>query len=464
MSRKIFVLALVCLVLGAFSCARKGEEPVHVFKTAYDKLAEDSIGNAYVLAQKALDGFRRSGDVSGEERTKVFIAMLYYITDQNDDAVRMLEEVGGSSVEMLDTVGLQNLLRLRSHYAARSGRADEALGYVDSLIEVDLRFGNTRSWVLDRLNKAEILIGLGRIDWARRLVDSISPEEAAEGIVAPIWHARKAQLAFDGDDLDGAREHAEESLRLANPEATDIESRLMARSILMRIDSLRGNLAGYAENRNLLQTAQDRVRGEQVKNHMAILEATETVERLRLENEYQNHKFIYIMMLCTLVIVLVVVVAVWKYNSIVTKHKIVKLTCDSLDLEVFRYKMKNDLLSEKVKTLSDKIADVHDQLVRMHSDGASDPQGSDDETYLDRLKRMLAENHGEAMRRVRAKYPKLSPNEELLIGFVKMGLTTSEIARALNIEPRSLIKARYRLRKKLGIANSDELNDFIREI
>lgn len=463
MNKTTSIILLICFGVLAFSCSRTRETPEKIFKESSLKLVQDSVGEAFILAQKALKGFRDEGDKVGEDRAHVAIAMLYYITGQDREAINELKDIHTDLMQAGDTVALQNLLRLRGYYAAASGERNKALAYNDSLIAVDRLFSNGLSLTLDRLNKAEILINSNETQWARSLLDSISPSEERNPVIQPILHTRRAQLAFHEHDFDSARSHASRALLTEHPEATDVESRLMARSILMAIDSINGNLSGYANNRNLLQQAEDQVRSEKVRSHLAILKATETVERYRLENEYKDRMTFYVILLSLLIVALIIVVAVYKYKSILTKHKMVKLTCDSLDVEVFRYKMKNDLLSEKVKSLNDRIADARDHIMRLQaeSSAAADSSGL---SYLDCLKKIIDDSYGETMRRVKEKYPALTPNELLLIGFVKMGLTTSEMIRALSIEPRSLIKARYRLRKKLGIENSDELNNFIREL
>lgn len=464
MNKTAYIILQITLAVVAISCSRKHESPEKVFTASSVKLTQDSVGEAFILAQKALEGFREVGDKVGEDRARVAIAMLYYITGQDREAKNELKDIRSDLVQAGDTVAFQNLMRLRGYYAANAGDMRMALEYNDSLIAVDEEYSNGLSLILDRLNKAEILINSNEINWARGLLDSISPGEASDPVISPIWHARKAQLAYREQELDSARNYARRALLAEHPEATDVESKLLARSILMAIDSLDGNLAGYAHNRNLLVEAQDKVRSDKVRSHLAILRAKETVERYRLENEYKDRMSLYVIILSALIVVLIIVVAVYKYKSILTKHRMVQLTCDSLDVEVFRYKMKNDLLSEKVKSLNDRIADARDHIMKLQSETPSAPSDSPGLGYLDCLKKILNDSYGEAMRRVREKYPKLTPNEELLIGFVKMGLTTSEMVRALSIEPRSLIKARYRLRKKLGIENSDELNNFIREL
>lgn len=69
--------------------------------------------------------------------------------------------------------------------------------------------------------------------------------------------------------------------------------------------------------------------------------------------------------------------------------------------------------------------------------------------------------HVDFFNRLKDEYPNLTPNDLRLCAYLKMNLTTKEIAPLLNISPRSIEVHRYRLRKKLDFSSSDNLNDFM---
>lgn len=71
--------------------------------------------------------------------------------------------------------------------------------------------------------------------------------------------------------------------------------------------------------------------------------------------------------------------------------------------------------------------------------------------------------HGNFLTRLRADYPDLSPNEQKLCTFLRLNLSTKEIANLLSISPRGVEVARYRLRKKLNLERGDNLSKFILE-
>lgn len=69
--------------------------------------------------------------------------------------------------------------------------------------------------------------------------------------------------------------------------------------------------------------------------------------------------------------------------------------------------------------------------------------------------------HGDFTKRIQENYPDLTPQEMKLSAYLRMNLSTKEIAHLLNISVRGVEIARYRLRKKLNLDRSDNLQEFI---
>lgn len=62
---------------------------------------------------------------------------------------------------------------------------------------------------------------------------------------------------------------------------------------------------------------------------------------------------------------------------------------------------------------------------------------------------------------VKQKYPEVSNNELRLLALLKMNFSSKEMAHILNISPDGIKKARYRLRKKLGLETSESLEALV---
>jgi DNA-binding CsgD family transcriptional regulator len=58
-------------------------------------------------------------------------------------------------------------------------------------------------------------------------------------------------------------------------------------------------------------------------------------------------------------------------------------------------------------------------------------------------------------------HPDLTKNELKICGYCKMNLTTKEIAKILNINPDSVQKSKYRIKKKINLNKAEKLDNYI---
>ncbi|WP_339659681.1 triple tyrosine motif-containing protein [uncultured Polaribacter sp.] len=66
--------------------------------------------------------------------------------------------------------------------------------------------------------------------------------------------------------------------------------------------------------------------------------------------------------------------------------------------------------------------------------------------------------------KIKAKHPELTPNELRLCAYLRLNLSSKEIAPLLNISPRSVEVKRYRLRKKMNLEHDENLTNYIIEV
>ena len=76
----------------------------------------------------------------------------------------------------------------------------------------------------------------------------------------------------------------------------------------------------------------------------------------------------------------------------------------------------------------------------------------------------LEEAHRDFYLRLTDRFPKLTEKEKKLSAFIRLKLSSKEIASLLNIATKSVEINRYRLRKKLGIDSKTNLTGFILDI
>ncbi|MEM9820910.1 MAG: triple tyrosine motif-containing protein, partial [Bacteroidota bacterium] len=69
--------------------------------------------------------------------------------------------------------------------------------------------------------------------------------------------------------------------------------------------------------------------------------------------------------------------------------------------------------------------------------------------------------HHHFLQRLQGKYPQLSPNDHRLCAYLRMNLSTKEIANLMNLTVRGVEASRYRLRKKLHLETGENLTEFM---
>ncbi|WP_418603460.1 tetratricopeptide repeat protein [Hwangdonia sp.] len=84
-----------------------------------------------------------------------------------------------------------------------------------------------------------------------------------------------------------------------------------------------------------------------------------------------------------------------------------------------------------------------------------------DDNNWENFSKYFQEVHKDFNSNVKQKFPEVTSNELRLMSLLKMNLSSKEIANILNISPEGIKKARYRLRKKLGISTEDSLQDLV---
>jgi len=117
--------------------------------------------------------------------------------------------------------------------------------------------------------------------------------------------------------------------------------------------------------------------------------------------------------------------------------------------------IKEALLRVKAE-LGDRMPDKYLQrMVRLLDDHLSDEQ--DWEIFETNFTQV----HEVFLKKLKADFPDLTPGDLRLAAYLKMNLSSKEIAPLLNISLRGIENKRYRLRKKLHLENDDNLTSFL---
>jgi DNA-binding CsgD family transcriptional regulator len=111
----------------------------------------------------------------------------------------------------------------------------------------------------------------------------------------------------------------------------------------------------------------------------------------------------------------------------------------------FLLKMKDELQNLKRNCQDETVSDRILQIInRLNREVDSNKQREIFELAFDEV-------HEDFLNRLKSRYPTLTPTELRLCAFLKMNISTKEIAPLMNISIRGVEICRYRVRKKMGI-------------
>ncbi len=143
----------------------------------------------------------------------------------------------------------------------------------------------------------------------------------------------------------------------------------------------------------------------------------------------------------------------------------VELKNKELASQAVNINRKNDILNyikKELEKVNKKVnPDAQFQLKLLNKKIEDDLNLEEDWKHF---KQYFDEVQGDFIKRIKDQYPELSPNDLKLCAYLRMNLSTKEIAPFLNISPRGVEIHRYRLRKKLGLSRDTNLVEFLLEI
>jgi len=160
-----------------------------------------------------------------------------------------------------------------------------------------------------------------------------------------------------------------------------------------------------------------------------------------------------------------------------SEKEIIKLRNEKLELEI---DTKNSELASNTMHLvqkADMMSKIKHELFKLKNELKDDTQTAD----FNRIIRLLnAEEksdegweqfyvhfdkvHVDFIKHLKDKFPSITSNELRLSAYLKMNLSTKEIATLMKISPRGVEIGRYRLRKKLNIASNVNLFEFFNAV
>lgn len=124
---------------------------------------------------------------------------------------------------------------------------------------------------------------------------------------------------------------------------------------------------------------------------------------------------------------------------------------------------KSKFLSSIKREMNKLAKEIGDDLITNHINSMKRKidREMDTEQQWEVFEKHFENVHEEFLKRLKTEYPDLSPREMKLCAYLRLNISSKEIATLMNISTRGVEISRYRLRKKLNLNHDTNLTEFI---
>lgn len=124
---------------------------------------------------------------------------------------------------------------------------------------------------------------------------------------------------------------------------------------------------------------------------------------------------------------------------------------------------KSKSLSSIKKDLNRLSREINDDLITNHINSMVRKinREMDTEQQWEVFEKHFESVHEEFLKRLKSEYPDLTPREMKLCAYLRLNISSKEIASLMNISTRGVEISRYRLRKKINLEHDTNLTEFI---
>lgn len=146
------------------------------------------------------------------------------------------------------------------------------------------------------------------------------------------------------------------------------------------------------------------------------------------------------------------------FENQLKEKELANSTMNIIQKNEFLIKLKEELASAvQARDTDGIIRKISQTLRRIDQDIDNDSQWQLFETHLEQV-------HEDFLERLKSRHPELVPRELKLCAYLRMGMSSKEIAALMNISSRAVENNRYKLRKKMGMDQGDNLLEYITKL
>lgn len=444
----------------------------------YLALSLDAIGIIYYdvgYQAKSSENFFASlkiyedlGDLEGVGANYCRIGTLYLDQKDWDKAVDYYTRSIEIAREINSNEGIASNLNNLAKVYFEKREYEKALEIFEEALAINLDEGNSYLVASNYLNIADVYLELKQYPIA------ISNLKKAADIFERIGNRLRlarsqvmlSEVYFELGQLKQSEELALNTLNISI-EQNYKEIIVGASGLLSRLSITRNDSASAFRYYSLEKQYKDSLFLEEKQKTLTQLELQYHFEKVEKELNLarQRKNTVIFIISAVLFFSLVIIVLIWKQLKL--KAKKMQLEKDSYEREL-DFKNKEMVLNvmslmkknEMLAGLSEKLISLDEETTSSESKDtikkvAVEIQKSQEKEIWKEFSIRFKEVHGDFYDKLLQKFPTLTPNELKLCAFLRLNMSSKDIAELTGQRVTSLETARYRLRQKLGIANSD---------
>jgi DNA-binding CsgD family transcriptional regulator len=458
-------------------------------------------------ALKARDAFRTNQTVIELGKSQNTLALIYYRLDLMDKAKEYLREAQKTWATSFDSLGYAATLTAEGYLLAREGSLDEALSRHDHARSIYKGLGDSLRYRNTFLNTGTVLLDIN-IDEALKCfeaaVSGLSDNRQSPVYIDALSKTAKAHILKG--NFEQANNLLNESQELAKALGDpSLLAEILAHLELLAIQKSDTNKAyQFRTERNRLEDSlsvnRSAFKAAEIESQIASAKIIKENESLQQKSRSQK-RWLVLTVLTTLLLISIILLIVTRYRmkvSLLEKDRTLQkrnaerqeMQNRMLEVEAKLQKAQNERLEEDIKRKKDELTSQtfavyqkNESLQKLLEEiqTLKSTLKTEERMALRKVERSIEAElnleddwqrfqlhfdkvHNGFFNRLMAKHPGLSQGDLRHCAYIKLHLSTKEIAKLMNIRPESVQKSRMRLKKKLGLNRATDLMHYVNQL
>jgi DNA-binding CsgD family transcriptional regulator len=201
-----------------------------------------------------------------------------------------------------------------------------------------------------------------------------------------------------------------------------------------------------------------------VNYQIALIEGRGEAMLVEQERKRKETIFFFLWMLTAMLFIGLFVFFYFHRKTAKARLHLAELQKQQLDEEVTRERLEKELAELKAMQNAQKLNKAQRENVAISLQLATSDGKTERNKQLQLLEEQIKSLDPHFYDKLETKYPNLTRGELRLIAFMKLRMSNQDVMEVMNITQSALQKSRYRLRKKLGVPERENLENFIAKL